>query len=79
MLSRWVSQSGARVLQIEGTTRDLYYYPKDTVAVICMGEKQNNGGYKPFVHQYSSETHRSCQSAWKHKPLIRFVVICPQG
>lgn len=27
------------MLQIGGTTRDVFYYPKDTVLVTCVGEK----------------------------------------
>jgi len=33
MLSRHVKNGGAKVLQLGGTTRDLYYYPSKTLAV----------------------------------------------
>jgi SAM-dependent methyltransferase len=37
MLSRHVKNGGAKVLQLGGTTRDLYYYPPKTVKVTVNG------------------------------------------
>lgn len=34
---------GARVIQIGGGTRDLYYYPKDTVLVTAISPKLKKG------------------------------------
>ena len=33
MLARYVRPGGARVLQLGGSTRDLFYYPQGTVQV----------------------------------------------
>ncbi|KAI8100480.1 hypothetical protein M9435_006964 [Picochlorum sp. BPE23] len=43
MLSRHVQQGGARVLQLGGTTRDLYYYPSGTVQVTVNAIDINKG------------------------------------
>lgn len=43
MLSRHVQQGGARVLQLGGTTRDLYYYPSGTVQVTVNAMDINKG------------------------------------
>lgn len=46
MLSKYVPSSGstgARVIQLGGGTRELYYYPKDVVLVVNVGEKVNKG------------------------------------
>lgn len=40
MLSRHVKPGGARVLQVGGSTRDLYYYPKGTVSVTVLLQKE---------------------------------------
>jgi hypothetical protein len=40
MLSRHVKPGGARVLQVGGSTRDLYYYPKGTVSVTILLQKE---------------------------------------
>lgn len=34
---------GATVIQLGGGTRELYYYPKDTMTVINVGENVNKG------------------------------------
>jgi hypothetical protein len=36
MLSRHVKPGGAKVVQLGGSTRDLYYYPKGTIQVIAV-------------------------------------------
>eukprot|EP01024_Parvocaulis_polyphysoides_P021216 TRINITY_DN20056_c0_g1_i1.p1 TRINITY_DN20056_c0_g1~~TRINITY_DN20056_c0_g1_i1.p1 ORF type:complete len:265 (+),score=24.16 TRINITY_DN20056_c0_g1_i1:65-859(+) len=41
MLTNWVPRGGARVIQIGGGTRQLYYYPKDTVLVTVVGPDVN--------------------------------------
>lgn len=38
-----VCAGGARVIQIGGGTRDLYYYPKDTVLVTAISPKLKKG------------------------------------
>jgi hypothetical protein len=46
MLSKYVpsgGSTGARVIQLGGGTRELYYYPKDVVLVVNVGEKVNKG------------------------------------
>ena len=43
MLSRHVNANGARVLQLGGTTRDLFYYPKGTVQVTAAEEDLKEG------------------------------------
>jgi len=45
MLSKYVPSggTGARILQLGGGTRELYYYPKDVVLVTNVGEKVNEG------------------------------------
>lgn len=43
MLSRHVKANGARVLQLGGTTRDLFYYPKGTVQVTAAEEDLKEG------------------------------------
>jgi hypothetical protein len=40
MLSRHVKPGGARVLQVGGSTRDLYYYPKGTTSVTILLQKE---------------------------------------
>jgi hypothetical protein len=34
---------GARVIQVGGGTRELYYYPRDVVQVTAVGECVNKG------------------------------------
>eukprot|EP01025_Chloroclados_australasicus_P048289 TRINITY_DN54676_c0_g1_i1.p1 TRINITY_DN54676_c0_g1~~TRINITY_DN54676_c0_g1_i1.p1 ORF type:complete len:251 (+),score=16.06 TRINITY_DN54676_c0_g1_i1:123-875(+) len=41
MLTTWVPHGGARVIQIGGGTRQLFYYPKDTVQVTVVGPYLN--------------------------------------
>ncbi|KAL3162587.1 hypothetical protein ABBQ38_008636 [Trebouxia sp. C0009 RCD-2024] len=43
MLGRWVPKGGVRVIQIGGGTRDLYYYPKDTILVTAISPKLKKG------------------------------------
>ncbi|KAL0021197.1 hypothetical protein WJX77_011659 [Trebouxia sp. C0004] len=43
MLGRWIPKGGARVIQVGGGSRDLYYYPKDTVLVTVMSPKLKKG------------------------------------
>lgn len=50
MLSKYVpsgggggAAAGARVIQLGGGTRELYYYPKDVVLVVNVGETVNKG------------------------------------
>ncbi|EFN53520.1 expressed protein [Chlorella variabilis] len=43
MLARHVRSGGARVLQLGGSTRDLYYYPQGTVQVTVGGADINAG------------------------------------
>ena len=43
MLSRHVKNGGAKVLQLGGTTRDLYYYPPKTLAVTVNDPNLNIG------------------------------------
>lgn len=46
MLGKYVPSggpTGARVIQLGGGTRELYYYPKDIVLVTNVGEKVNKG------------------------------------
>ena len=43
MLGRHVRAGGARVLQLGGTTRDIYYYPQGTVEVAVAGPGTNAG------------------------------------
>ncbi|DBB18371.1 TPA: hypothetical protein ACH3X3_000023 [Trebouxia sp. C0006] len=43
MLGRWVPKGSARVIQVGGGSRDLYYYPKDTVLVTAMSPKLKKG------------------------------------
>lgn len=45
MLGKYVPRggTGARVIQLGGGTRELYYYPKDVVLVTNVGEKVNKG------------------------------------
>lgn len=46
MLGKYVptgTGTGARVIQLGGGTRELYYYPKDVVLVTNVGEKVNKG------------------------------------
>ena len=38
-----VCAGGARVIQIGGGTRDLYYYPKDTILVTAISPKLKKG------------------------------------
>lgn len=35
--------NGSKVIQLGGGTRELYYYPKDVMTVINVGEKANKG------------------------------------
>lgn len=42
-LSRYVRPNGAKVLQIGGSTRDLYYYPRGTVQVTAGGKNITPG------------------------------------
>jgi hypothetical protein len=48
MLGKYVPRggTGARVIQLGGGTRELYYYPKDVVLVTNVGEKVNKGARK---------------------------------
>lgn len=41
MLSRHVKSGGAKVLQLGGNTKDLYYYPSGTVQVTVVGPDEN--------------------------------------
>ncbi|GMH43762.1 hypothetical protein BSKO_11696 [Bryopsis sp. KO-2023] len=43
MLTNYVIKGGARVVQIGGGTRELYYYPKGTVQVTFVGDDLNKG------------------------------------
>uniref|UniRef100_A0A383VYG1 Methyltransferase type 11 domain-containing protein n=1 Tax=Tetradesmus obliquus TaxID=3088 RepID=A0A383VYG1_TETOB len=45
MLTKYVPQAGkgATVIQLGGGTRELYYYPKNTMTVINVGENVNKG------------------------------------
>lgn len=43
MLGRWVPKGNARVIQVGGSSRDLYYYPEDTVLVTAISPKLNKG------------------------------------
>jgi SAM-dependent methyltransferase len=43
MLSRHVKAKDARVLQLGGTTRDLFYYPKGTLQVTAAAEDLKEG------------------------------------
>ncbi|GLC40848.1 hypothetical protein PLESTB_000016200 [Pleodorina starrii] len=45
MLTNYVpkGQPGPRVIQLQGGTRELYYYPKSTVQVTVVGENVNKG------------------------------------
>jgi hypothetical protein len=46
MLGKFVpsgGNTGARVIQLGGGTRELYYYPKDVVLVTNVGDKVNKG------------------------------------
>ena len=38
MLTRHIKPGGPRVLQLGGTTRDLFYYPKGTIQITVAGE-----------------------------------------
>ena len=40
----WDCAGKARVIQIGGGSRDLYYYPKDTILVTVIAPKLNKGG-----------------------------------
>lgn len=50
MLGKFVPRggAGATVVQLGGGTRELYYYPKDTSTVICVGEQLNKGAKTAF-------------------------------
>ncbi|KXZ56099.1 hypothetical protein GPECTOR_2g981 [Gonium pectorale] len=43
MLSNYVPKGDPRVIQLQGGTRELYYYPKSTVQVTVVGEGVNKG------------------------------------
>ena len=43
MIGNYVPKGGARVLQIGGGTRDLYYYPKGTVQVAVTQSSEKAG------------------------------------
>ncbi|PRW60904.1 methyltransferase type 11 [Chlorella sorokiniana] len=43
MLARHVKQGGARVLQLGGSTRDIFYYPADTIQVTVGGPDVSPG------------------------------------
>lgn len=52
MLSRHVKQGNAKVLQLGGTTRDLYYYPTGTVKITV----NENGGINKGLYQQAGMT-----------------------
>lgn len=43
MLSRHVKAGGAKVLQLGGSTKDIFYYPEGTVQVAVLGPEVNAG------------------------------------
>ncbi len=59
MLGSYVSK-GASVLQLEGTTRELYYYPKNINQVTVVGEDVTPGtAYGLHIHTHThTHTHK---------------------
>lgn len=52
---------GARVLQVNGTTRDVFYYPSDTVSVRVVGSDIRPGENLLFLSSHLRSCRRTSQ------------------